>query len=669
MYRKPTIKTTLLLLFCCFQAIIYAQNLIKNPDCELPPTNGTIPFWTNTVGNLWNVRQLDPLAQNGLSYFSPGQIKNAELSQIVDVSDYACSIDAGIQRFIFTGFVYSYNQTPLDLARIVVQYLSVTNAVLTSYDSGDKSPLSVWEKVTNSTLAPVGTRSIRIRLISTRQSGTDNDGDYDNLSLTPSPAKVTIDTVQITSAKCNLPNGKLTVKTIGGANLTFKINNGTASTDSVFKNLTGGNYTVAVASGACTVSKAVTVPTTLPPTIDSVKMTPSVCSRPNGKLTVFGTSKYQNLTFSLDSIGFRNGRIFDSLAANTYKITLKDSLNCVSQQDAVVIDKAAPTIEGFQLTPSVCGKNNGKLSRIVLIGGTLPLSFSVDSIKFFNNTMFDSLKGGNYKLIVRDSNGCTASRPFVIQKFDAPNITATDVTPPSCKGGDGVLKISATSLATPLVYSLDTLRFTLKDTFSNLKSGIYVIYIRDTFGCVAKQNLTMPDPKLPIIQDLQTSVTECGKATASILVKAISPIGSLKFSIDSTNFQAENVFKNLKRGAYRVIVEDPKGCRATVEAAIKSDCTIFMPSIFSPNGDGQNDVLSIFGNAEDVEKILVYQIYNRWGGLVFSNPNITLNDKTSGWDGKLHDQVLPNDVFICVVKVQMKNGEILQKTGDVVLTK
>ena len=123
MYCKPTIKTTFILLFCLIQTLSNAQNLLKNPDCELPMSGGTIPSWTNVVGNLWNARQLDPLAQNGTSYFSPGQIKNAELSQTVDVSDYACSIDAGVQRFIFAGYVYSFNQQPQDEARVIVQYL------------------------------------------------------------------------------------------------------------------------------------------------------------------------------------------------------------------------------------------------------------------------------------------------------------------------------------------------------------------------------------------------------------------------------------------------------------------------------------------------------------------------------------------------------------------
>jgi gliding motility-associated-like protein len=669
MYRKPTITALLFTFFCLVQTTTNAQNLIKNPDCELPSIFGTIPFWTSVVGTKWNARQLDPLAQNGASYFSPGQVRNAELSQTIDVSDYACSIDAGIQRFLFSCYVYSFVQDPPDVARVYVQYLSATNLVLTSYDSGDKTPLGVWEKLTNSTLAPVGTRSIRLRLVSTRPAGTDNDADYDNFSLTPFPAKVTIDTVQIVASKCAKANGKLTVKTSGGANLSFNITNGTASSDSVFTNLNGGSYTVSVTSGACTVTKSVVVPTTLPPNIDSVKLTPSVCSRPNGKITVFARSNYPNLVYSLDSVKFRNGRLFDSLTANTYKVTIRDSVNCTTQQTVTLVDNPAPTISGYNETPSVCGKNNGKLTGIITLGGAPPLNFSIDSVRFSPNSTFDSLKSGNYKLIIRDSNGCTVSRPFVIKNFDVPKITAVDITPPSCKGGDGLFKIRATSDAPPLVFSLDSVRFTPKDTFSNLRSGIYVALVRDSFGCISKQNVVVPDPKLPFIEEIRSSVAECGQATASLIVKAKSPIGAVKYSLDAGNLQVENTFRNLKKGKYTVNVEDEKGCRATAETTIASNCSLFIPNAFSPNGDGQNDYLSIFGNAADVEKILTFQVFNRWGDMIFNDPTVRLNDPTSGWNGKCQDKELPNDVFIYVIVAQMKNGELLEKKGDVVLTK
>ncbi len=669
MYCKPTIKTTLLFLFSFIQATTFAQNLIKNPDCELPMSGGTIPSWTNVVGNLWNARQLDPLAQSGNSYFSPGQIKNAELSQTIDVSDYACSIDAGLQSFIFGGYVYSFNQQPQDVARVYVQYLSATNVILALYDSGDKTPLSIWEKITNVTLAPVGTRSIKIRLVSLRQSGTDNDADYDNLTLTPFPQKMSIDTVQITAAKCNKPNGKLTVKILGGSSLSFKINNGTAQTDSIFTNLVGGTYTVAATSGACTVTKTVTIPTTAAPIIDSVKLTPSVCTRPNGRITVFARSNYQNLAYSLDSLTFRNARLFDSLAANTFKITLRDSLNCTTQQTVTLIDKPAPTLSSLKETPSVCGKNNGKLSNIVAVGGALPLSFSIDSVRFAAVMQFDSLKGGNYKLIVRDSNGCTASKAFVIKAFAAPVITAVDVTPPSCKGGDGILKVTAASQAPPLGFSLDTVRFAAKDTFLNMKSGIYTVAVRDSFGCISKQNVSVPDPKLPIIEDIATSIADCGQATASIVVRGKSPIGSVKYSLDSVNFQVENVFRNNKKGKYRVILEDEKGCRATADVTVKSNCTVFIPNTFSPNGDTHNDFLTVFGNTEDVDRVISFQVFNRWGELVFNDPTVRLNDPTSGWDGRVNGQVITNDVFVCVVKVIMKDGELLERMSDVVVSK
>ena len=64
-----------------------------------------------------------------------------------------------------------------------------------------------------------------------------------------------------------------------------------------------------------------------------------------------------------------------------------------------------------------------------------------------------------------------------------------------------------------------------------------------------------------------------------------------------------------------------------INNSVTEKCDLFVPSIFSPNGDGNNDVLYVRG-AECVKGFL-FRIYNRWGELVFET-----NDIQDGWDGK-----------------------------------
>ena len=183
-------------------------NLIANGDAEdplltpltSPPAGGPaapeaaaafediIPSWTPLTGDAWAYRSTSPEAQRGLNYFFAGASADAELVQDVDLSAFATAIDAGTQAFAFTGYLRSFDQAPADLARIVLEYRDAGGAVLDAFDTGDVASTDAWQEVTDLRTAPVGARTVRVRLISTRQNGTNNDGYFDNLEFVEAPA-------------------------------------------------------------------------------------------------------------------------------------------------------------------------------------------------------------------------------------------------------------------------------------------------------------------------------------------------------------------------------------------------------------------------------------------------------------------------------------------------
>ena len=158
--------------------------LLINPGAEEPPGGPGIPGWTATAGGDWNPRGAPPEPFEGEAYFFAGVSGTAELIQDVDVSAYAARIADGDQRFVFDGRVRSRDEASPDAARVVVEYRDASNTeLLDSFDSGELvSPLD-WLAVTDERVAPNGTGWIRVRLIATRNGGTDNDGYFDGLSL------------------------------------------------------------------------------------------------------------------------------------------------------------------------------------------------------------------------------------------------------------------------------------------------------------------------------------------------------------------------------------------------------------------------------------------------------------------------------------------------------
>ncbi|NML36379.1 T9SS type B sorting domain-containing protein [Chitinophaga sp. G-6-1-13] len=86
---------------------------------------------------------------------------------------------------------------------------------------------------------------------------------------------------------------------------------------------------------------------------------------------------------------------------------------------------------------------------------------------------------------------------------------------------------------------------------------------------------------------------------------------------------------------------------------------IFIPNLFSPNGDGINDVLYVYGTAIAQ---LEFRVYNQWGQLVF-----TSKDQRQGWDGTMSGQNQPVGVYVYIVKATMQDGQVITKKGNVTL--
>jgi gliding motility-associated-like protein len=86
---------------------------------------------------------------------------------------------------------------------------------------------------------------------------------------------------------------------------------------------------------------------------------------------------------------------------------------------------------------------------------------------------------------------------------------------------------------------------------------------------------------------------------------------------------------------------------------------IFVPNIFSPNGDGKNEQLFIYGNyIASVDM----QIFNQWGQRL-----ITLTDTHQGWDGKYNGNAQPVGVYLYVLRAVLKDGRKVKQKGSVTL--
>jgi gliding motility-associated-like protein len=87
---------------------------------------------------------------------------------------------------------------------------------------------------------------------------------------------------------------------------------------------------------------------------------------------------------------------------------------------------------------------------------------------------------------------------------------------------------------------------------------------------------------------------------------------------------------------------------------------IYVPTGFTPNGDGKNDKFIPF--PVGVKQINYFRVFNRWGQMIFSTTR--LND---GWDGRFGGAEQPTGTYVWMVQGVTKDNKVITKKGTITL--
>lgn len=96
---------------------------------------------------------------------------------------------------------------------------------------------------------------------------------------------------------------------------------------------------------------------------------------------------------------------------------------------------------------------------------------------------------------------------------------------------------------------------------------------------------------------------------------------------------------------------------------------IYIPNVFSPNGDGINDYFFLSSYPDAVSSVPYLRIYDRWGGLVYEGIERSPNQPEQGWDGRIKGEPINPGVFAWVAEVIFSDGRHATLYGDVTLVR
>ncbi len=281
-------------------------------------------------------------------------------------------------------------------------------------------------------------------------------------------------------------------------------------------------------------------------------------------------------------------------------------------------------------------------------------------------------------IILFNMNGCDSL--VITETTLAPEISSIDISfeAPTCIGGLGMIEILAINGGSaPFLYSIDGGNtFGTVALFNELEEGVYDIVIQDLEGCNYSEAIELPAPIQPVVA-LDSEVTiQLGEFQILNALTNIpeNDLASIQWTpalgLSCTDCLTPTATPT-ETTTYTIIIADSSGCTAmaSIEIFVQFNETVYIPNVFSPNGDGVNDSFYVYGDEKQIGLIRVFQVYSRWGELMFEAENLEPNSPTTGWKGFFNGEKMNAGVYMYKAQVVFTNGRIEEYIGDVTLVR
>ncbi|PSL44262.1 SprB-like repeat protein [Chitinophaga niastensis] len=390
----------------------------------------------------------------------------------------------------------------------------------------------------------------------------------------------------ISSALCQgTATGTVMVTATGGTGAyKYNLDGNPFRNGNVLGNIAAGTHLVSVMDiNGCIKSNNVFVgePTVL--TLQMQNQQPASCfGSSNGALTVQaggGTAPYQ---YAINGGAYQATPVFSALAAGTYTVTVKDANTCTFNISVTVTQPSQLSLQVPGKTDILCaGAATGHM-QLQAAGGMGAYLYSLNGGASQTSGDYGQLPAGNYNIIVKDNNQCTAN--FSVLLVDLyPPLTASlnGVAPATCDDKGTITVINVQGGLPPYGYSLDNTSYTTNPLFSNLHNGDYTVYTRDANGCIITRSISPYGP-VSLHGTLQMQPVLCN-AQSNGSIKVINVTGGNKqyeYSLDGISYQASPEFLNLRAGVYQVHVRDvPNSCHIVLTGTVKEPVALALQLI------------------------------------------------------------------------------------------
>jgi gliding motility-associated-like protein len=281
-----------------------------------------------------------------------------------------------------------------------------------------------------------------------------------------------------------------------------------------------------------------------------------------------------------------------------------------------------------------------------------------------------SLDTGTYRVEVEDASGCVLPAFFTITA-PPPLAVATEVSFADCTDPDsGILSVAGTGGTPPYRYSLDGSDPRGDPVFTELSGGNYVVEVTDARGCTSPSatvavappqafSIDLGDDRVIALGDSLPIQLNVSGVPATFGTVQWTPAAGLSFPFGDSVTTV--IARPMMTTRYVATFTSLEGCSLQDDVEIVVDATprVFVPSAFSPNGDGNNDILFAFPGP-GIAAVETFAVYNRWGSLLW-----TMTEEQAGWTGVVDGQLVNTGVYAYVLTYRTVDNRTGRTAGTV----
>ena len=402
------------------------------------------------------------------------------------------------------------------------------------------------------------------------------------------------------------------------------------------------------------------------------------CLNENPEICIDSVSALDSIAWNLNGVLISSESCFQAFEAGTYSAFIRSD-RCFGEYEYEISDLREELLFDLNLSDSSFScLIDTVLARVdipgssdnIMIQWTGPGNFQDEGIEV------TLLEEGQYSLELTDTiSQCSSLIDFELSEIPSSlagiNINVLDANCFPERPG-----INITGLPVNISFGIfingDAIALqSLPNIF--LDPGTYDIEILDENSCFFMTSRSIPEPRILELDLGADIVTYPGD---QVYLEAQSNIDISE--IEQSNWESlfeitcqtclETEYQALENELIKLEIVDSFGCTAedSLLITITEDKLYFIPNIFSPNGDGNNDDFEIY-LTDAIIKVFEFRIFDRWGNLLLFRPEISGDNSNFVWDGFIDGQKAQPGVYIYVAKLLLADGTERRSYGEVSL--